>query len=150
MTAFSEFATVTGKGGIFRVVKALRAGFILEGLDENKTRLVTSPGHKVSLLEEISVYTNTREGTLPLREVLIRIFKEYGEDTGVDYNSDGTKLRAFLKSVVPDHDESKVYVSDIRKIVKWYGVLLQHAPEILHSEPPAGDKDAGQDKNKKK
>jgi hypothetical protein len=36
-----------------------------------------------------------------------------------------------LKSVVPDYDESRVYVSDMKKLVRWYRIIAEHAPEIL-------------------
>jgi hypothetical protein len=36
--------------------------------------------------------------------------------------------------VLPDYDEERVYVSDIKKLVKWYGILLEYAPEIFTDE----------------
>jgi hypothetical protein len=82
-------------------------------------------------LEEISIYTTTKEGTAPLRDVLKKIKKDFGNDTGVDADSDGTELKAFLKSVLPEFDENRVYASDIKKLVKWYGIISKYAPEIL-------------------
>jgi len=40
-------------------------------------------------------------------------------------------LKAFLKSVLPSFDEDRVYVSDIKKLVKWYGILQEQAPEVF-------------------
>lgn len=127
----AEIASVTGKSGLFKVLKPAKAGLILESMDENKTRIMASGSHKVSLLEEISIYTHSKEGTTPLEEVLKRIHKEFGEDIGLDANAEGVELKAFLKSVLPDYDENRVYVSDIKKLVKWYAVLLKYAPEVF-------------------
>ena len=66
-----------------------------------------------------------------MRDVLKKIKKDFGNDTGVDGDSDGTELKAFLKSVLPEFDENRVYASDIKKLVKWYGIIAKHAPEIL-------------------
>jgi hypothetical protein len=128
-----DIATVSGKGGLFKVFKPSKSGVILESLDDQKTKLVATGNHRVSVLSEISIYTTTREGTVSLEEVLKKIFATYQHDIGLDAEADPAELKAFLKSVLPEYDESRVYVSDIKKLVKWYGVLLQHAPEIIHS-----------------
>jgi hypothetical protein len=129
-----DLASVSGKGGLFKVVTAGKAGVVLESLDEAKTKLVATASNKISLLEEISIYTTTKEGTAPLREVLKKIKKDFGNDTGVDGESDGTELKAFLKSVLPEFDENRVYASDIKKLVKWYGIIAKYAPEILEEK----------------
>lgn len=127
----AEIATVTGKGGLFKVVAPTKSGVILESLDEAKTKLVATTNHRLSLLNEISIYTTTKEGTVALEDVLKKIHQEYGNDLGVDANAEATELKAFLKSVLPEFDESRVYVSDIKKLVKWYELILRFAPEII-------------------
>ena len=64
---------------------------------------------------------------------LKKIKQDFNNDLGVDADSDASELKAFLKSVLPDYDESRVYVSDMKKLVRWYGLLVQHAPEIFLS-----------------
>jgi hypothetical protein len=127
----SEIATVTGKGGLFKVIAPAKSGVILESMDEAKTKIVATTNHRISLLNEISIYTTTREGTVPLEEVLKKIHADFGNDPGVDANADGSELKSFLKSVLPDYDENRVYVSDIKKLVKWYEILLKYTPEIF-------------------
>ncbi|HNP94568.1 MAG TPA: DUF5606 domain-containing protein [Cyclobacteriaceae bacterium] len=143
----NEIASVTGKGGLFKVLKPAKAGLILEALDESKSKLMATASHKVSILDEISIYTHSKEGTTPLEEVLKKINTEYGNDLGLDANADGNELRSFLKSVLPDYDEEKVYVSDIKKLVKWYSILQQYAPEVFQQEK---EKDKPKDKEEKK
>jgi hypothetical protein len=82
-------------------------------------------------LNEISIYTTTKEGNIPLEDVLKKVHKDYGDDTGVDANSDSDELRAFMKSILPEYDENRVYTSDIKKLVRWYELIRKHAPEIL-------------------
>lgn len=135
----SEIASISGKGGLFKVLKPGKSGVLLESLDAAKTRVVASATQRLSLLSEISIYTTTKEGTVALEEVLKKIYKDFKNDLGVDGNSDGVELKAFLKSVLPEYDENRVYVSDIKKLVKWYSVLLEQAPELFveKSEPTA-------------
>jgi hypothetical protein len=127
----SEIASISGKGGLFKVLKPGKSGVLLESLDATKTRIVATATQRLSLLSEISIYTTTKEGTVALEEVLKKIYKDFNNDLGVDGNSDGVELKAFLKSVLPEYDEDRVYVSDIKKLVKWYSVLLEQIPEFF-------------------
>lgn len=127
----AEIATISGKGGLFKVMAPTKSGVILESLDDTKTRLVATANHKLSLLNEISIYTTTKEGTVALENVLKKIHTDFGNDLGVDSNSDGTELKSFLKAILPEYDENRVYVSDIKKLVKWYELIQKHAPDIL-------------------
>jgi hypothetical protein len=153
-----KIATVSGKGGLFKVVAPTKSGVILESMDESRTKLIATTNHRLSLLNEISIYTTTKEGTVPLEDVLRKINNDYADDLGVDANSDASELKAFLKSILPEYDEERVYVSDIKKLVKWYEVIRKFAPEFF-TEPkeeksekataPAQDAEAAEEKPKK-
>lgn len=139
----ADIATVSGKGGLFKVLAPTKSGVILESLDQAKTKMVATTNHRLSLLHEISIYTNTREGNTPLLDVLKKIKEDFDNDPGVDANSDPQELKAFMKSVLPDYDENRVYTSDIKKLLKWYGVIRTHAPEVLDEpEPQEGEQKA--------
>lgn len=127
----SDIATISGKGGLFKVLAPTKSGVILESLDDAKSKLVATTSHRLSLLNEISIYTTTKEGTVGLEDVLKKIHKDFNNDLGVDVNSDGSELKAFMKAVLPEYDEERVYVSDIKKLVKWYGSILKFAPELF-------------------
>ena len=127
----AEIASVSGKGGLFKVVAPTKSGVILESMDEAKTKLVATTSHRLSLLHEISIYTTTKEGTVPLEDVLKKINADFGDDLGVDGNSDSEELKSFMKAVLPTYDENRVYTSDIKKLVRWYDTILKYAPELL-------------------
>lgn len=129
-----DIATISGKGGLYKILKPTKSGVILESLDAAKTKLVATSNHKLSVLSEVSIYTTSKEGTVALSDVLKKINTEFGNDLGLDANADGSELKAFLKSVLPDYDEDRVYVSDIKKLVKWYSILLAEIPEVFQSE----------------
>lgn len=128
---FEELASVAGKGGLFKVLKPSKAGVILESLDAQKKKLVVGADARVSILSEISIYTNTVEGATPLLEVMQTIHEEFDGDTGLDKNSDGDELKSFLKHILPEYDEDRVYVSDIKKLVTWYNLIAKICPEVL-------------------
>ena len=138
-----DLASVSGKGGLFKIMKPGKSTMLLESIEDPKTKVVASANNRLSLLEEISIYTHTKEGTTPLGDVLKKIKKDFDTDLGVDATSDPVELKAFMKSVLPEYDEGRVYVSDIRKLVKWYSLILKYAPEILTSEKKPGEKEPG-------
>lgn len=126
-----DIASVAGKPGIYRIVGPTRTGLLLESLDEKKSKLVTSGKDRVTVLEEISVYTHTSEGTVPLTDVLRSIKTGFGFDLPVTADSTPEQLREFMFKVLPDHDDRRVYHSDIRKLVRWYMALVTSVPEVL-------------------
>ena len=128
-----DIASVSGKGGLFKIVSPTKSGVILESLDSAKTKLIASSNQRISVLSEISIYTNSKEGSTPLQDVLMKIQSEFKDDLGVDAESDPKELKAFLKSVLPNYDDTKVYISDIKKLVKWYGILLKEAPDVFEA-----------------
>ena len=127
----AEIASISGKGGLFKVVAPTKSGVILESLDETKTKLVATTSHRLSLLHEISIYTTTKEGTVPLEEILRKMRADFGDDLGVDGNSDANELKSFMKAILPEFDENRVYISDIKKLVRWYEIISKYAPELL-------------------
>jgi hypothetical protein len=134
-----DIATISGKGGLFKILKPTKSGVILESLDEAKTKLVATTNHKLSVLSEVSIYTTSKEGTVPLGDVLKKMYSEFGNDLGLDGQAESSELKSFMKSVLPDYDESRVYVSDIKKLVRWYDALLQFAPEILNDQSTSSE-----------
>ena len=144
---FSDIASVSGKGILFKIVSPTRSGVILESLDEHKKKMVASVHNKVSVLSEISIYTTDSDGAVPLEEVMRKIHKEFDGDTDLDKNSEPDELKSFLKFILPEYDEDRVYVSDIKKLVNWYAQLVKEAPEVLKEkkEEKPTKKEAGEE-----
>ncbi|MFZ9981178.1 MAG: DUF5606 domain-containing protein [Cyclobacteriaceae bacterium] len=129
-----EIASVSGKSGLFKILGPTRSGLILQSLDEAGTKLVTPASQKVSVLDEISIYTTTAEGTVPLSEVLKSVHNLFGQDLNVDPDGGNAVLSGFMEKVLPDYDRQRVYQSDIKKLVRWYNCLIRFAPEVINSE----------------
>lgn len=140
---FREIATVSGKPGLYKIIKPSRSGVILESMDDKKAKLVVGGNQRISVLSEISIYTLTEEGAAPLEEVMRTIEKEFDGDTGLAADADNEEYQAFLKHVLPEYDEARVYVSDIKKLISWYGIIRQQEPKLLQEKPK---KENGEDK----
>ena len=146
MIPFSEIASVSGKGGLYKVINPTRTGVILEAMDETKKKLVVGMNAKVSVLSDISIYTTDAEGSVPLEQVFQKIHQEFGADTGLSKQSDGDELKSFLKFILPSYDEDRVYVSDIKKVVIWYNQLITLYPDYFS----AASEEKKEDKKPKK
>lgn len=134
MKDLTEIASISGKGGLFRIIKPGRIGVILESMDDKKIKIATNPNHKVSILSDISIYTKTDDGSIPLEEILRKIHKEFGDDPGIDGKSTSDELISFIEYIVPEYDEMRVYPSDVKKLVNWYMVLLREAPDFFKED----------------
>ncbi len=142
----SEIASISGKGGLFKIVKPTRTGVILESLDDKKSKIVANTSHRVSVLEDISIYTTTQEGAVPLAMVFKKIYEEFETDPGLDSTSSNEELKSFMKHILPDFDKDKVYVSDIKRLVSWYNILVKESPETLAN---AGTEEKEEEKSDK-
>lgn len=132
MTDFTEILNVAGKGGLHRLVGKSKTSLIVESLDTGK-RFPVFGTHQVSSLEEIAIYADS--GDKPLKEVFRSIYdKEQGKAI-VDPGNDPEALREYFALVLPDFDRDRVFLSDIRKVIKWYNQLLDRKILEFSDEP---------------
>ncbi len=135
--SLDKILSISGKPGLFQLKTQTRSGFVAESLLDGK-KVSVSIHSNVSVLSEIAVYTLTEE--LPLRKVFAAIKeKENGEPTKISHKDGKDKLEEYFFEVLPDYDEDRVYVSDIKKIVQWYNLLHKH--DLLNLEEEVSDEE---------
>ena len=39
---------------------------------------------------------------------------------------DNNSLKAYFAEVLPNYDRERVYVSNIKKVLAWYNILIEH------------------------
>ena len=118
-----QVAAIAGMSGLFKVVKPTRTGVIVESLEENPKNLVAQARHRMSLLDEISIYTTDEEGTVPLAKVFDLMHQKYGDTLPLGDKPGNEDYRKLLADVLPEYDEERVYVSDMKKLVSWYYIV---------------------------
>ncbi|MBJ6118782.1 DUF5606 domain-containing protein [Pontibacter sp. BT310] len=138
-----QVAAISGMNGLYRVVAPTRTGVIVESLSDKPQRMVAQARQRMSLLDEISIYTTDEETTVPLAEVFDRINEKYGDDLPLSEKPADHEYKAFMEQILPDFDEERVYLSDMKKLATWYRIVKQHigftAPE---KEEKAAEKKA--------
>ena len=117
-----DIMSISGHSGLFRFISQARNGIIVENL-ETKKRIQAFATMKVSSLEEIAIFTEDEE--VSLEEVLRKVFEKEGGRAAIDHKSAPEKLKNYFGEVLPEYDRSRVYVSDIKKVVHWYNLLVQ-------------------------
>ena len=118
-----QVAAIAGMSGLFKVVKPTRTGVIVESLEENPKNMVAQARHRMSLLDEISIYTTDEEGTVPLAQVFDLMHQKYGDTLPLGDKPGNEDYKNLLADVLPDYDEERVYVSDMKKLVSWYYIV---------------------------
>ncbi|MCF8337482.1 MAG: DUF5606 domain-containing protein [Bacteroidales bacterium] len=118
-----EILTISGKPGLYKLVKQTGNGVIVESL-EDKKRFPAFAHQKISSLEEISIFTDTED--MPLKDVLKKMAEKHERGPSINPKSSSEELKSYFAEIVPEYDEERVYVSHIKKIIQWYNILQKN------------------------
>ncbi len=121
--------SIGGKPGLYQILSQTRSGWVVESLNDKKKTPIFSHD-KVSSLEEISIFTELSE--VPLKQVFVNIFEHAKGEKTISHKSDAKTLKSFFAEVLPEYDEDRVYVSDIKKVVSWYNALIE--ADVINAE----------------
>jgi len=155
-----DLMAISGHGGLFKFISQARNGIIVESMETGK-RMNAFATMKVSSLEDIAIYTEEEE--VPLQEVLIRLHEYENGGEAISPKSDPDELKDYFSAILPEYDRERVYVSDIKKVLTWYNLLLKYdllkfdeekpgkqpAQKESQVEPEASGKSAGNKSPKK-
>lgn len=129
----TKILSISGKSGLFKVVSQAKSAVIVESLTDNK-RFPAFGHEKISSLEEISIFTTGEDR--PLKEVFKVFYTRLEGKPAPDSKGDPALLKKFFLEMVPDLDADRVYLSDMRKMVSWYNMLLdKELLDFTETEP---------------
>lgn len=120
---FSKIVAINGKTGLYEVVAQKNNGLIVKSFLDGRSTFVSINTHAFSLLDSVAIYTY--EDSEPIDRLMRTMLDREEELPTPDPKSDKDTLRAYLNAVLPDHDESRVYPSDIKKLIKWFRLLKE-------------------------
>lgn len=150
--------SISGKPGLYELKAQTRGGFVAESMLDGK-KISVNIRHNVSLLSEIAVYTYTEE--VPLREIFQKIYEKENGGEAISPKESKAKLESYFAEVLPDYDVDRVYISDIKKIMQWYNLLVSKGvtsfekseasePEAEGSEAEGSENNSAEKKQTKK
>lgn len=126
---YNKLISVTGFSGLFELVTSKTDGAIVRSLEDNTTKFVSSRVHQFSHLESIEVYTTDENVNLA------DIFKAMDASSeALPSEKDNKAVKSYFEKVSPSMDFERVYSSDMKKMVRWFGVIKQQNIEIVLTE----------------
>lgn len=143
----SKIIAISGYPGLFKVVAQAHNGIIVESLIDQR-RMQAFSSYKISALDDISIFTTGDD--VPLKEVLTKVFEKENGGESLGLKATNEELKAYMKVVLPDYDEARVHVSDIKKLVSWYALLLKNDLLKTTIEEKKVEEIEGEDKPKVK
>ncbi len=96
----TKILSISGKPGLYKLISTAKNLNIVESVQDGK-KMPIYFSEKVVALSDVSIYT--MEADVPLKDVF-----------------------AFFEEVLPTYDTEKVYASDVKKIIGWYNLLIEH------------------------
>jgi hypothetical protein len=128
---YREIVAVTGLGGLYQLLATKSDGAIVRNLADKTTKFISARLHNVTPLESIEIYTTG--DNVRLHEVFQKM-KDQEDTTSLPdaKNADSKTIVRYFKTVFPEIDDERVYVSDMKKILKWYEILK--GADLLHFE----------------
>lgn len=121
---YKKLVSIVGKPGLWEIVNQRPDGLITRPITGGRTQFISSRLNQFTLLENISIYTEDDVETL---EVIFQSIIDKEKTLAVpEKNSPNEEIKKYFKEILPNYDEDKVYVSDIKKVIKWYNLLKEH------------------------
>lgn len=116
---------IAGKPGLFKLVSRGKNNLIVEALDQTHRRQPAFSSERITSLADIAMFTETDD--IPLMDVLENLKTlEEGKKASVDPKKASSKeLQDYFTKVLPEWDRDRVHVSDIKKLISWYNILIE-------------------------
>lgn len=132
--------SIFGKSGLYKLVSRGKNMLIVESVSTDKKRFPAYNHEKITALSDIAIYVN--DGEIPLKDVLISIKEKENNATILLDVKKATpdELRVYMEKVLPDFDKERVHITDIKKIISWYNILITNGITDFNAE------DAGKEK----
>ena len=133
--------SIAGKPGLYKLVSQGRNMLIVESLADKK-RVPAYGSEKIISLGDIAMYTDAED--VPLNQVLSVVkAKENGQEATIDLKkASQEELRTYMGEVLPNFDRDRVHVSDIKKLISWYNLLVKAGITDFEEEQPAEEEPA--------
>jgi hypothetical protein len=128
---YREIVAVTGLTGLYQLMATKADGAIVRNVADKTTRFISARQHNVTPLESIEVYTTGDNVRLHLVFMKMLENEATHAPSAVKMNDNGA-IKTYFKSIFPEFDEDRVYVSDMKKMLKWFEILKSN--DLLKEE----------------
>jgi len=119
----SKILAISGKPGLYKHVAQSKTGIVVESIIDGK-RTSAFASDQISALNDISMFTTGED--IKLEEVFRNIYQKESGKVALSDKSNTKELKSYFEEVLPEYDKERVYISDIKKVIKWYNILAEN------------------------
>ena len=130
----SKIMSISGKNGLFKLISQGKNNFIVESLEDGK-RVPAFSHDGIATLDNISIFTEDED--VSLTSVFEAIYKKENGNEVPPSISVNTSLKKYFQEVLPTYDKERVYVSNIKKVLSWYNILIKN--NLIDIEEPQAE-----------
>lgn len=123
-----NIVAVSGLPGLFNMVGNRPNGLLVADMDKGATKFCSIRKHQFTPLETCSIYTDT--DTAPLKDIFVSMIA----NPPIPLKSSSQDLHKYFREVLPEYDEDKVHISDIKKVIKWFNYLNERGLMVLSDD----------------
>ena len=143
-----DYVALRGLPGIYKMIATRSNGLIVEDLETGKKKFASSRKHQFSPLASIGIYITGPEDTLEIAGVFRKMLEQIESTPPVSHNSSPKELMQYFKTVLPEYDEDRVSVGDIKKVIKWFTFLNNKNLLSLEKEEEKEEKQSEEEQKK--
>lgn len=127
-----KYIAVSGLAGLYEIVNSRNNGLLVSDIDTKKTKFVSMRKHQFTPLATVAIYTYT--DATELKVIFKTMMEQMAENPPVSVKEKSELIRNYFSSILPDHDEDRVQISDIKKVIKWFNFLNERSLLTLESD----------------
>ena len=116
-----DYVAVSSLPGLYKMVVNRDNGLIIEDMDTGKKRFASARKHQFTPLASIGIYTD--DDTTELKLVFNAMLQQQESNPPVALNASKEDISAYFASILPEYDRERVYLSDIKRVIKWFTFL---------------------------
>ena len=116
-----DFVAVNGLPGLYRLVATRSNGILVQEFDSDKTRFAATRKHPFTPLESVAIYTDS--DSTDLSEIFKRIEGNLEDHPLPESEASKKQCFDYFSEILPDYDQERVLISDVKKIIKWFKFL---------------------------
>lgn len=126
------YVAVSGVRGVHKLITSRSNGLVVEDIDSGKVKFYAMRKHQFTPLGTVAIYTLSDSTGLSI--IFDTMLAQISENPPVKTNAEDHLIYEYFESILPDYDEDRVYLSDIKKVIKWFNFLHERNLLIASDE----------------
>ena len=120
-----QYLVIAGVPGVHKLISTRSNGLVIEDRKEGRNRFVPVRQNQITPLATVGIYVETDEGTVPLSDVFQKMLDALEAHPPVALTASSNELRDYFAAVLPEHDQDRVNITDIKKCIKWFNFMQE-------------------------